>query len=72
MEKIEFLKRLYSQITEVPPEQLDAVDQITELRTFSRNEYFVQSGDRSDLIGIVMEGLFRGYYIAAHKYPVII
>lgn len=58
-----FLKQLFTDLVEIPDEQWSAFEGITEARHYSKEEYFVQLGENSNLTGIVVSGLFRAYYL---------
>lgn len=55
--------RFFSQLTDVPPEEMDKALSIFQPRQLKKNGFFVRAGEIPDSVGFLISGILRLYYI---------
>lgn len=56
------LKRLVSTLN-LSPSQLDAIRPFLRVQSYDVGEHFVRAGEHTKTVGLIMQGVFRFYYI---------
>jgi len=62
-EKIRKILSYFQRISSVPSSDFSMIGNIFNSSTVKKNEYFVKEGDNPDMVGMVISGLFRYFYI---------
>lgn len=59
----QLVKFLRSKVVSLDEENIDLVKSIFKLKLIKKDKFFLEEGERSTQIGLVVKGVFRSYYI---------
>lgn len=57
---IQYFKNLFPSLTQ---EEIDAILSITKIDIIEKDDCFIKAGEYKPMIGLVIQGIIRGYYI---------